>query len=613
MVRASAIKWGWILLLGTAISASAQVTVGDNLEMNASGLLTAGYNGSYGDLIQSQHGLNFGLDGTITGSYYNPNFLNFNITPYYNQSHFNSNSQSLTSSSGVNATVNLFTGSHFPGSVSYRYDRNSTGNFGLAGVPNFTSVGTGQGFGISWSALFPDWPTLTVSYTQGSGSGNLYGTDQTTQSNNHNLNIRSSYQWAGFNLSAFYEYLTQHSNYPLFLGGDQALFNGQGNNEGLSASHQLPWNGQFYANYNRSSFSSDYQDGGQTQNTNSSYTTDNETAGVNFHPTLKLSLFGSESFVNNLSGYLLQGVVGSGVATPPINLGSSSYSYTVGGGAGYSFTQNLSSSAQATYYNQHYYGHTYTGSYISGTVNYNRRLWDTFTFSGSVVDSSNGLGHNSVGFVGNVNAFRHFGRWEVSGSFSYSQNVQSELITYTTSSYSYQANLHRSFSPSVQWTAAFTGSHSGLTNQPGTASHSEGYTTTLAYKWIAANAIYTSASGNSLLTNGGYIPLPPLPGEINPNLTYFTGHSYGGGVSVTALRRLVLSATYSRSFSDTLANSIASRNRTELIDAQVRYHIRRIGFLAGYTRFNQGFSAVGALPPAVNSYFAGISRWFDFF
>ena len=134
--------------------ASAQVQVGDNLEMKAGGLLTLGYAGNYGDQFQSSHGLNFGVDGTLTGSYYSPNFLSFDVTPYYNQSRANSNYQSLTGASGVSMrSANLFTGSHFPGSVSYRNDFNSTGTFGLTGQPDFTTHGHGQGFGIGWSAL----------------------------------------------------------------------------------------------------------------------------------------------------------------------------------------------------------------------------------------------------------------------------------------------------------------------------------------------------------------------------------------------------------------------------------------------------------------------------
>lgn len=604
---------GWLVILGAALGSPAQLKVGDNTEMNAGALMTVGYQGSYGDQIQSSHSLELGLNGTVAGSYYNPNFINFNISPYYNQSRANSDSQSLTNASGVAANVNFFSGSHFPGSVNYSYTYNSTGNFGLTGAPNFTSVGTGQGFGINWSALIPDWPSISAGYTQGSGSGNLYGTDQTTNASSKNFNLRSSYALAGFNLNAYYDHSALNSVFPAFLAGQDAVSDTHGNNLGFNASHQLLWNGQFYANYNRSSFATDYQNGTDQQSNNSNYTTNSETAGVNFHPTDKLSLFGSESYIDNLSGYFTQGLINSGTVPAPVNFGSDSHSYTLGGGASYQITRNLTTTGQVNYYNQTYFGQTYTGTYLSGMVNYNKQLLHTFTFSGGVVDSYDGQGINNVGFVGNINAFHRIGYWELAGAFSYAQNVQSVLITYTNSFYNYNANVHRRFGRRVQWTAAFNGSHSGLTNQPGTVNHSESYSTSLAYKWITANAMYVNSSGNSLLTNGGLIPLPPLPGQPDSNVVTFAGSSYGGGFAITPFRRLTFSGAYNRSLSNTLANSIASRNNLELLNFQLQYRLRRVGFQAGYTRFSQGISATGVPAGTQTSYFAGISRWFDFF
>ena len=55
-----------LMLPGAIPIASAQMQVGDNLEMKAGGLLTSGYAGDYGDQIQSSHGLNFGVDGTLS-------------------------------------------------------------------------------------------------------------------------------------------------------------------------------------------------------------------------------------------------------------------------------------------------------------------------------------------------------------------------------------------------------------------------------------------------------------------------------------------------------------------------------------------------------------------
>jgi hypothetical protein len=114
-------------------SQAQELSIGENTKLTAGGLFTFGYTGDYGDVVSSQHGLTFGVDGRLAGYYYNPNFISFTATPYYNQSRDNSSYQSLTGATGVGATVDLFKGSHFPGSVSYRYDRNSSGTFGLAG------------------------------------------------------------------------------------------------------------------------------------------------------------------------------------------------------------------------------------------------------------------------------------------------------------------------------------------------------------------------------------------------------------------------------------------------------------------------------------------------
>ncbi len=609
----------WFGILVSAQLAFAQsppgAQIGDNTHVNAGALLTVGYTGDYGNLIQSDHGLQFGATGTVSGYYFDPNFINFNITPYYNQSKADSDFQSLTNASGVAATANFFTGSHFPGSVSYRYDYNSTGTLGLSGTPNFTTQGNGQGFGVNWSALFAGWPTLSVGYQQGSGSGSLYGTNQETSSDQHLFDVRSTYKLAGFNLNAYYDRNSLHSVLPEFLAGNsQDTLDSSANEFGANASRTIPvWNGQFYANYTHSTVSSNYLATTQQDNTTSSYTADIETVGATFHPTAKFGLFASQTFTNNLSGYLNQGLANTGTIPPVVNLGSNSYSSTEGGGANYQLTNNLWAQAQATHYDQHYFGQTYAGTYLSGTVNYGRRLFDMFTFSAGIVDSSTGLGTNSVGFLGTVNYYRKYGQWQTSGNFSYAQNVQSVLITETTSYYNYSANLHRRFSERVQWTAIFTGNHAGLSSQKNSTNHSESYSTTLSLRHLAFNAQYLNGLGNSILTPNGIVPIPPTPGEPNPNLIMYDATSYGGGISWSPIRRLSLSGTYNRALSDTLSNSIYSKNNTEIINGQLQYRLRRIGILAGYTRFTQGISASGIAPGTTTSYFAGISRWFDFF
>ncbi|HXY50612.1 MAG TPA: hypothetical protein VEI01_14250 [Terriglobales bacterium] len=621
MIRLTKTMGGLLLAMTTLVSA--QLKLPKDVEMTGSVLGTMGYAGSNGDFVQSNHSLQFGFSGIFNGFYYNPNFLNFSVLPYYNQSQANSSSASLSNSSGVNATANFFTGSHFPGSVSYNYSYNSSQNIGLPNAPAFTSVGTSQGFGIGWSALLPGWPTLSVNYSQGSGNGEIYGTHESTQSSSRTFGVRSNYQWEGFNLNASYLRQSLHLKLPNYLGGPASNSDNHGDTIGLGASHNLPWNGQMFVNYTWSSFANDYEVPESVSN--SSYTTNNETAAASFHPTIKLTLSVNESYADNLSGYLLQNSETAGVIPPPVNFGSSSNSFTVGGGAGYQITRYLFGSAQATYYDQSYFGATHTGTFLSGTLNYWRRLWNTFSFSAGFIDYATGQGtsatgasingeyHNSVGLVGTVNAARRIRGWELNGAFSYIQNVQSQLITYTVSTYAYNANIHRRFSNRVQWTAAFSGSHSGFTQEPNTANHGESYSTSLYYKRIGLSGVYSNNTGVSLFGSGGLVPLPPVPGQPNPNLVYFSGTSYGGSVSFTPLRRMTVSTTYNRSLSNTVSNLIPSRNNMDLLTGQLQYRFRKIQLQAGYYMLTQGISASGAPPGTVTSYFAGVSRWFDLF
>lgn len=594
-------------------SAAAQLQIGDDIKMKVGGLATAGYTGYFGegDGIESNHGLTFGFDGNINGSYYNPNFLSFSVVPYYNQSRTNSDYQSLTGASGVSATANLFTGSHFPGSISFHDDYNSTGTFGLAGEPNFTTHGNGTGFAIGWSALIPGLPTLSVGYSQGDGSGTVYGTSQESGSDTKIFNLRSNYSIDDFHLNAFYTHNSLHSVYPEFLSGEQeSVSDTSGNNYGAGMNRNLPLHGSVFANYNRSNADTNFLG---VQDSTTSYTTDTETSGVTFHPTQKLSLFSSESYTNNLSGYLNQTLISSGVVQTPFNFGSGSSSLQAGGGAAYQLTNFLSAQGQATHYDQYYFGQTYKGTFLSGTVNYMRRILDLFSFSAGVVDESNGQGSNAVGFVGTVNYFHRIEGWETSGNFSYAQNVQSLLVTYTTSYYNYTARVRRRISYGLSWIAAFNGSRTGLTQQPGSGNHTEGYSTSLSGRRFTVTGMYSQSVGQSILTSTGLVLLPPTPGVPDNNLILYNGDSYSGSMSLTPVRKLTISGSFSRAISDTIANETNSHNNTEVFNAQMQYRLRRIGLLSGFTRFTQGVSASGLPAGTSNSFFVGVSRWFDFF
>lgn len=603
-----------VLLFVLAQTSRAQVQVGDDLRMNLNGLLTGGYAATYGDAIPSNHGLNFGGSAQLSGSYYNPNFLNFTATPYYNQSRADSSFQSLTDASGIDGTANFFTGSRFPAFASYHYARNSTGTFGLIGAPNFTTVGSGQGFGVGWSALIPDWPTFSVSYSEGTGHGTFYGTNEQSSSSIKTLNMRSSYDLAGWRLNGFYDHLNADANFPFFLSGEQGnnISNSSGNDFGINGSHELPWRGMVGLTFNHSSYSGAYNSNVIEQSNGTNYSTNTETANVSFHPTLKLGLFFYQSYTDNLSGYLYQSIINGGGGVPLFQGSSQSDSSTMSGGASYSFTKNLYGQAQISYYNQSYFGQNYEGTFFTGTVGYGKRILDIFTVNASIIESSNKFSDNSLGFIGNINGFHRLGLWELSGGFSYAQNVQTLLVTYTTSYYTYNANLHRRLGRGMQWTGAFNGSHTGFSQYAGTVNQSEAFSTSLALRRIAVTGNYNKASGQSILTSSGIVPIT-IPGLPPEGLTVYNAESYGAGISVTPVARLTITGTYSHATSDTLSSSAYSNNHTEIFYSQLQYRLRQITVLAGFTRFSQGISATGLPSGSENSYFIGVTRSFNFF
>jgi hypothetical protein len=603
-----------LLILAVAPGAHAQVQVGDDLRMNLNGLIDGGYAGQYGYDLPSSHGLTFGGSGQLSGSYYNSNFLNFTATPYYNQSRADSNFQSLTNASGIDANVNFFAGSRFPGFVNYDYNYNGTGTIGLAGQPNFTTIGNSQGFGIGWSALLPDWPTFSVSYSQGNGNGNVYGTNEEASSSTRTLNARSTYLLGGWNLYGNFTHLTVDSTIPSFLSGQEAneTFNSSGNNIAVGGYHSLPWQGSIALNYSHATYSGDFGSPFNGSESSSNYTTDIQSTVVNFHPTNRWGIYGNETYTNDLNGYLYQSIVNGGSGVPIIQQNSNGGSLTMNGGVSYLILPNLLSQGQITYYNQTYLGRTYSGSYLSGSLDYSRRILNTFALSATVIESTNQFSNNSLGFMLNLNAFRRFGSWVASGNVNYAQNVQSVLVTYNTSYYIYNGTLHRKFARGKQVSFAYGGSHSGLSNY-GSDNTSNSVSATLSMRWLALTGNYIKSSGQSILTSTGIQPIAPTPGLPPEGIIAYNGESYGGSLTLNPTPRLNISGSYSHASSDTLSDATFSNNLTDIFYGQLQYHLRQVSLLAGYTKFKQQVTAVGLPPGSQNSFFIGVTRSFNFF
>jgi hypothetical protein len=231
----------------------------------------------------------------------------------------------------------------------------------------------------------------------------------------------------------------------------------------------------------------------------------------------------------------------------------------------------------------------------------------------SLFDSTvDGTSTNSLGFAVTTNYNRRIGLWQVGGYFNYAQNVQTLLVAYTSSYYSFSGNVSRRFGE-WYWTATAGGGKTGLTAIPGSSSSSESFGTSLGTNRISFSANYSKSNGNSLASGNGLVPTPLPPILLPSLLVFYGGQSYSFALSGTPIRHVQASLSYVKARSDTSNQGIASWNNLEEKNAYVSYQFRQIGIQGGYTQFTQGFSASGTAPASVSSFSIGVYRWFNFF
>jgi hypothetical protein len=587
--------------------------VGD-FKLNLNGVLSGGYSGTYGNLIDSSHGLNFGGNGTLSGSFYDPNFLNFALSPYYDQAQSNSSFQSIFHSTGFNFSSGIFSGSNFPGSVSYSRAYNSQGTFAVPGLADFTTHGNSSNFGINWGEHVPDWPSLSVGFQKSGNEYNVLGSPDNGTSDNRSFNLNSGYRVLGFNLGAFYANAASNAQIPQVLGAAQEISSTQGGSSGygFSASHAIPLRGSWSGSFSRSDSHSDYL--GYKYDA----TVDTVSSSAGIQPTNKLHAQVSTTYSDNLTGLLYQSLIPTGSAFGGFNQNqsSSSNAFAVNGSVSYAVLPNLLTQGFVERRTQTFLGQGFGANSYGGGVGYTRDLMgggfsSSFSISQNTLDNSD---LSTTGFTASVNYTRPIYGWVTSGSFSYAQNAQTLLITYMNSYYTYSGLVRRNFSENLSWSASAGGSRTGLTSRPGTDSSSQSYTTGLTYShWVSGSASYSKSSGQGLLGGIGLTPVP-LPPVIPPELLIlYGGESYSFSVSSSPIRGFTAAAAYAKARSNTINAGIGSWNKNEQWNAQIQYQFRKMYFTGGYTRLLQGFSASGTSPLIVSSFNVGVSRWFNFF
>ena len=604
-----------LLAFGLMLAARgwAQIEIGDKTNVSLSGDLGFGYNADYGNVQSSDHGTALNGDAVAQGYYFNPKFLNFFVDPIYNRSQANSGQGSITDATSVNAGVNLFSGSHFPGSVSFGQAFNSSGNYGFGTTPGFTTSGNSRSFGIGWAELIPGAVPLSVQYTQNASSSSIFGTDQEDHSGSKNLNLFSNYQLHGWYLGARFTDTWTHEELPSAITDGETVTGNDNDKEfAFNANHKLSlWRGSFGASYGWSNFSGD--------NNGSTVSGANQViaATVAFAPTDRFTTQFQFNYDSSLSGAVEQQIIGIGGVAPDINLGTHSYSIAMSNSDNFVITKSLSVGFNIGHIQQEVLGESVSATHFSAIVNYRflKPLWGTVVIYAGVNDQATDAGNLGAGLVAGVNFNKQWSKFLVSGSFAYSQNTETVLATQTTSNYSYLANAQRRLTRRLRWMATFNGFHTGMGELPGSDAHSESYGTQLIYKMYNAGATYSHTSGTALLTAGGLV-VPP--GTMTPVLTgnaflLDSGSSYSFSFTANPVRRLQFATSYSKTINDSTAAALTTNTNSKVFLVFTNYQFRKMVFTAGYTNLNQFVSTAGTPAGSYSNFYVGIQRWFKAF
>jgi hypothetical protein len=577
--------------------------------MHLSGTLGVGYTGNYGNTQGSDH--NIGMNGTanLTGYYYSPNFLNFFVTPIYNRSQENSGSQSITDATSLSMGAGIFSGSHFPGSVSFGKSFNSTGNYGLPGLQGFTTTGDSTSFSVGWSELLPGLPPVVAQYYQTSSSSTIFGTDEQDHARSRNLNLTSNYSLAGWLMTGRFSDVYTNTEFPSFLStGEYNEGDANSKTVTFNANHRLPLQGSFAFNYAYGTFSGDGNGVGTSGSNNTL------SGSASFIPWTRLTTTLGVQYNTNLAGLVQQQLITTGSVAPQINLGYNSDSLSF-----YNFdTLHIVKSLNATFafnrIQQDVYGESVAVNHFSGVLNYrfDKPLWGSFTVYGGVNDQSTDQGHAGTGLMAGINFNRKVQGFDLSAGFSYAQDVQTILATEVTSEYTYLANARRAITRHWTWNSHFTGYHTGISQVTGLSSHSEGVGTTLFYKGWGGAFNYAQSDGTALLTPAGLVATPVQIAPVLSGNQYLlvNGATYNVTATATPLRLWTINATFSKAQNSTLTPSVYSDNSTKAFTLYTQYQMRKISIVGGYTNLVQGVGATTTLPANFTSFYVGIQRWF---
>jgi hypothetical protein len=595
-----------VFLLACVAPARGQVTADQNLKMLMNGSLGMVYAGNSGNYMGSSHSLGIGVNGIMEGYYFNPQFLSFQVRPYYDRAQFNSESQTITRGTGVDGSLSVFGGSHFPGTISYGRSFNSDSEFRIAGVPSVFVDSSGSNLSVSWGALFKGFPTLQASYAIADSSSTLLGTtDNRATSSSKSFDLSSNYSLGGFNLQGRLGHYNTDLFSPAFLTDEPTDNTSSTTNYAVTASRRLPLSGSLGLGWSRTTSGS-----AGDHSASNSYT-----ASAGFSPWQRVSISGFLNYTTNAIVALERSLFGDAALSPLVNVGSNSNAAYMNTTGTLMVGHGLTLTGYVNHRIQHFQGETAENTQYGGTVNFQRmnNLFGFLLFSVGVVDTATRQGNNAVGLVSTLSMTHKFGKWETTSDFDYSQYTQTLFDIVTTSNYSYGGRLRRKINSATNWSASFRESRNGLAAQEGNKNLADSFVTNFSWEKYSLSGSYSKSSGQALLGSDGTLTPTPFGSIISNYYLTFNARAYAMTASTTLFRVLTLSGGYTNLSSNSVRSALGTFNNGDRFNARLALRMRRLYIVAGLDRAIQESSSVPGGPRRVNSYYVSLSRWFNVF
>ncbi len=180
--------------------------------------------------------------------------------------------------------------------------------------------------------------------------------------------------------------------------------------------------------------------------------------------------------------------------------------------------------------------------------------------------------------------------------------------------YNYSGNVSRNWGL-FNVSAGGGGARTALTDQAGTSNSSESYNGSV---WVMAPSLQPPAAtpkrrpgardrGGSGRCSGAVADPAFRSGEpLRREELFLRGFQYAREEADSRSHLREVDQQHS-------SNSITSANQNSQYNALIQYQVRKLNFISGYARLEQGFSSTGSQPEVISSYYMGISRWFNFF